>query len=325
MIKYRKAKCEDVYPALDLALHVFMEFEAPQYEYKAVESLQADIALKKSKSHIYIDGNRPLFVALDGRRIVGMIDARESGHIQSLYVYGSYHHKGIATELMNHMICELKLRGIDRITLDSSPNGLPFYKHYGFMPNDKEQKRDGFIFTPMEYYPKEIWDIYDSNHIKTGRYIERGKGVPVGDYHLVVQVWKHNNKGEWLIDKRSSTRGTSIDGKWETTGGAVVAGEDSLTAALRETKEELGIYLDPHNGVLFHTTARFGNDGRSWLQDAWVFKCNCSIEDIRFQENETCEARWATSEEIRTMMTADEFLDEWFYPYFDEMIEKWSI
>lgn len=30
---------------------------------------------------------------------------------------------------------------------------------------------------------------------------------------------------------------------WETTGGSAVAGDDSLTAALRETKEELGIDL----------------------------------------------------------------------------------
>jgi hypothetical protein len=30
-------------------------------------------------------------------------------------------------------------------------------------------------------------------------------------------------------------RGTSIDGKWETTGGAALAGDDSLTTALRET------------------------------------------------------------------------------------------
>ena len=39
--------------------------------------------------------------------------------------------------------------------------------------------------------------------------------------------------------------------KWETTGGSALAGDDSLTAALRETKEELGIDLDPQKGVLF--------------------------------------------------------------------------
>lgn len=32
MITYRKAKPEDIYPAFKLALRVFMEFEAPDYE-----------------------------------------------------------------------------------------------------------------------------------------------------------------------------------------------------------------------------------------------------------------------------------------------------
>ena len=64
-----------------------------------------------------------------------------------------------------------------------------------------------------------------------------------GDYHIIVHVWKRNGKGEWLIDKRAD-RGSDIDGFWETTGGAAIAGDDSLAAALRETKEEMYPYFD---------------------------------------------------------------------------------
>jgi len=39
---------------------------------------------------------------------------------------------------------------------------------------------------------------------------------------------------------------------------------------------------------------------------------------------------WATADKIREMMATGneqratgEFLSEWFYPYFDEMMEKW--
>ncbi|HBN83185.1 MAG TPA: hypothetical protein DDZ89_05020, partial [Clostridiales bacterium] len=81
--------------------------------------------------------------------------------------------------------------------------------------------------------------------------------------------------------------------------------------ALRETKEELGIDLDPQKGVLFHTTIRHGNDGRRWLQDAWVFEHNCPVEDVRFQEGETCDAMWVSPDIIREMMTSGEFLSEW--------------
>ena len=41
MITYRRVTPEDVGPALDLALKVFMEFEAPGYEDEMVEKWEA--------------------------------------------------------------------------------------------------------------------------------------------------------------------------------------------------------------------------------------------------------------------------------------------
>jgi 8-oxo-dGTP pyrophosphatase MutT (NUDIX family) len=254
-----------------------------------------------------------------------MADARENGHIQSFYVDGAYHRRGIGTELLSRMVCELKLRGFNEITLDSSPYALPFYQKFGFAPTDVERKKEGIICIPMVYKPGEMWDILDEHGNKTGRYAERGRKMATGDYHLVVHVWKRNNRGEWLIDKRAPTRGTSIDGKWETTGGAALAGEDSLTAALRETREELGIELDSQKGTLFNTTDRHGNDGHTWLQDAWVFEWNGSIEDVYFQESETCDVMWARTDKIREMIGSGEFLSAWFYPYFVEMVDKWKV
>lgn len=325
MITYQKAAPEDICSAFDLALRVFMEFEAQDTDADAIEWLHADYAHKKSRTDLWITGGRLMFVALDGDTVIGMADARINGHIQSFYVDSTYHRRGIGTELLNRMVCELKLRGFNKITLDSSPYGLPFYRNFGFHPTAAEQKKDGFLGTPMEYIPNEIWDVLDEHGNKTGRYAERGRKRAPGDYHLVVQVWKHNGKGKWLIDKRASTKGSSIDGKWETTGGSAIAGDDSLSAALRETKEELGINLDPEKGVLFHSTVRHGYDGNTWIQDDWVFEHDCPIEDVRFQESETCDAMWATADQIRAMMAAGEFLGEWFYPYFDEMAVKWSM
>lgn len=327
MVTYRKATPDDIRPALDLALKVFLEFEAPEYGPEAVIVFKADSIDNKDYSKAIVEGRKLMFIAFDDERIIGMIGQgsdgnQHNGYISMLYVNGAYHRQGIATALLSNMICELKLRGFDRITLNSSPYGIPFYLHYGFMPTDSEQKRYAFIFTPMEYEPKEIWDVLDEHGNKTGRYAERGRKMATGDYHLVVHVWKHNKNGEWLIDKRTN-RGTSMDGKWETTGGAALAGDDSLTAALRETKEELGIELDPQKGTLIHKITRHGNDGHTWFQEAWVFEWDGSIENVRFQESETCDAMWATADKIHEMMDSGEFLSKWFYPYFDDMVEKW--
>jgi 8-oxo-dGTP pyrophosphatase MutT (NUDIX family) len=175
----------------------------------------------------------------------------------------------------------------------------------------------------------EMWDVLDASGNKTGRLHERGTPLPPGDYMLVVHVWKHNGRGQWLIDKRAP-RGKGyghLDNKWETTGGCAVAGDDSLTAALRETKEELGIALDPNKGELFRRLA-YKNVGeendRCFFVDVWVFEHDCAIGDIVLQEGETSEARWVTADEIRHMMRTGEFLVEGrqgpFYPYFDEMV-----
>jgi 8-oxo-dGTP diphosphatase len=326
MITYRKAAADDVRPALDLVLNMFVKFQMPDYEPQALEYFKA--ARTENENYIgdYEAGKNMMFIALDGEKIVGMINEHGNNrHISEMAVDGAYHRRGIATELMNRMVCTLKLQGVDKISLTASPYGLPFYLNYGFKPIDIVQRpKTGFVFTPMEYTPNEIWDVLDEYGNKTGRYAERGRKMAAGDYHLVVHVWKHNSKGEWLIDKRT-IRGTSMDGKWETTGGAAIAGDDSLTAALREAKEELGLDLGPKKGLLFRRTAQHGNDGHSWLQDAWVFEHDCSIEAVRFQESETCDAMWATTDKIREMMAAGEFLSEWFYPYFEEMAERWRL
>ena len=328
MITYRKAATVDIRPALELALKVFLEYDASDYGTEHTERMRKSIDERIVNQDNYFSAGRLMYVALDDIKVVGIIETYGKEHQENrvalMFVDGNYQREGIGTELMSRIVCDVKMKGHEKLVLNSSPYGLPFYRHFGFIPIEAEKNINTPWKTPMEYTPGEIWDVLDSEGNKTGRFHERGRKLAIGDYHLVVHVWKHNGRGEWLIDRRAMNRGTSIDGKWETTGGAALAGDDSLTAALRETKEELGIDLNPSNGILFHRIARHGDDDRSWFQDAWVFEHDCPIETVRFQESETCDAMWATADKIRDMMAAGEFLSEWFYPYFDDMVERWD-
>ena len=83
----------------------------------------------------------------------------------------------------------------------------------------------------------EIWDLYDGNGQKTGRTMVRGEDVPAGLYHLGVHIWPMNSRGEFLVQKRSMTVQWK-PGIWAVTGGSAMAGEDALTAARRELREE---------------------------------------------------------------------------------------
>ena len=146
----------------------------------------------------------------------------------------------------------------------------------------------------------ELWDVYDRERRLTGRLHERGKDMDPDDYHLVVQIWIGNSEGKWLLSKRSPEKWMA--GKWESTGGSVVAGEDSLTGALREVKEELGITLDPNAGKLI-SSERY--DYPKWRNpgfvDLYAFRHDCPIGDIVLQKGETCDAKWATVDEINAM------------------------
>lgn len=323
MITYRKATTEDVRPALDFAYRVFMDLEATEIEPDALKRFEFE---KDRLLQLWESGTNSMYVAADDGKIVGvMTEKGDNGQIDMLFVDRIYRRRGIATALMDHMVCDLKLRGLNRITVFSSPDELPFYQHYGFKPTGEEQRSGGLKFTQMMYIPNEIWDVLDEYGVKTGRYHERGRRMAVGDYHLIVHVWKHNGKGEWLIDRRTKRASDDIWGDtWETTGGCAVAGEDSLIAALRETKEELGIELDSAKGVLFRQFARQGESGHTYLLDVWVFEHNCVIEDVRFQASETCEAMWATPETIRKLMHDHAFYGIDVDLYFDDMAQRFA-
>lgn len=163
----------------------------------------------------------------------------------------------------------------------------------------------------------EFWDIVDENGNKTGRLHERGTPMQKGKYHLSVSVWIINSEGKFLISKRTPTK--NFPNMWEPTGGSAIAGEDSLSAALRESKEELGITLDPQNGNLFrcYTYPHSSGDGAAYF-NVWVFRQEIDISAVVLQPEETCDAIWASKEQIKQMIGDKEFIA---FSYIDELFQ----
>ncbi len=168
----------------------------------------------------------------------------------------------------------------------------------------------------------ELWDLYDENRNKTGQTFPRGLNLPAGTYHIVVHVWIRNAKGEWLISKRTPNK--DFANMWEATGGSALAGEDSLAAAVREAREELGVALDPAKAVLFRTDRRDRFDYPSCPDfcDVWLFACEWTLEKIVLQKDETCDAKWATADEIYAVMENGTFIGRMIYGYLDALFEK---
>jgi len=166
----------------------------------------------------------------------------------------------------------------------------------------------------------ELWDVLDMNRNKTGRLHKRNKPMRRGDGHLIVHVWIMNGKGEFLISRRAPDPGLWC-GLWHTTGGCAVAGEGSLAAALRETKEELGIALAPESGLLFKQYGEpHTNDDGTAFYDAWLFRQEVDISAVVCQPGEISDAMWAGKEQIRQMIGDGMFIPpEEAYGYLEDL------
>ena len=150
----------------------------------------------------------------------------------------------------------------------------------------------------------ELWDLYTRNRRLTGETHIRGEKLPPERYHLVVHVWIKNSEGQWLISRRSASRPT-FPLKWECVGGSVTAGEDSLTGALREAKEEVGVDLLPSAGTLVNSTIR---DHFQDIKDDWLFLYDGPIALSAATTDEVADMRWMTVEEIRALYDAGELV-----------------
>jgi GNAT superfamily N-acetyltransferase len=156
MITYRKATINDIRPALDLALDLFMEFQAPTFSESGINKFVTGCINNEKYISNYTSEKHMMFVAVSNKKVIGIISERGHGQISMMFVDKKYHRQGIATKLMELMVNSLKNDGVNLITVNSSPYAVPFYHNFGFIDTDIMQAKDGFIYIPMVYDPKEI-------------------------------------------------------------------------------------------------------------------------------------------------------------------------
>lgn len=151
----------------------------------------------------------------------------------------------------------------------------------------------------------EVWDLYTKYRELTGREHIRGRELPEGYFHLVVHVWIRNSKGEYLISQRAADRPT-YPLMWECVGGSVIKGETSLEGAVRETKEEVGIDLEPEQGRLLFTKIRgkIGEKVCNDIMDVWLFHYDGQVKLENATTKEVAQSRWMTEGEVKRLFDA---------------------
>lgn len=143
----------------------------------------------------------------------------------------------------------------------------------------------------------EYNDIYDENRVRTGRVRLRDDPRPwlAGEYGLTVTVWVYDGRGNVLLTRRAP--GKSFAGTWENSGGAALAGEDSLTAIQRELWEETGIRAEKKEFCFLRTV----RDSRCFY-DHYCLHRDIPLDQIRLLPGETDGAMWASFEKVHQMI-----------------------
>lgn len=135
--------------AMRVAWDTFILFEAPEYSEEGVKNFKnfvKDPILKQ----MFLEGKYITMAAFYNGLMVGVVGVRNENHISLLFVDSEFHHRGIATKLIEKAKkCIKEEYHKNFMTVNSSPYAVGFYHKVGFYDTDNELTTDGIRYTPM--------------------------------------------------------------------------------------------------------------------------------------------------------------------------------
>lgn len=140
----------------------------------------------------------------------------------------------------------------------------------------------------------ELWDLYDDNRVLLNKKHIRGVPVPIGEYHIVVDVWTINKDKKVLITQRHPDKPFGL--LWECTGGSIIAGEDSKLGALRELSEEVGINTNTDELIPIHSIRLHDR-----FVDTYITIQDVYLADLNLQAEEVVDAKFVSFIELNEM------------------------
>ena len=152
----RPAKRNEWEDAMALAWRTFMKFEAPDYSERGRDSFLEFIS-DEGLYKMFLLGEYHLFVALDDKKIVGIVALRARTHISLLFVDEMYHRQGLGRSLINYaaMYVAEEIRE-NIITVNAAPYATEFYHKVGFKDAGPMEENDGIRYTPMLFSMEKL-------------------------------------------------------------------------------------------------------------------------------------------------------------------------
>ena len=172
----------------------------------------------------------------------------------------------------------------------------------------------------------EYFDVLDENGNKTGEIKTKEQIIKDRNFYRIVNLWIVNPKTKQiLIQKRSSNKDVSPN-KWDlTAGGHVDAGETSLAAIIRETKEELGIDISKDNIIkLFEVK---NDKEKRNIVDIYLLEKNVDIKEITLQTSEVSDIKYFSLNKLIDAHNSKDsnFVNHSFFPELVKYIKLFYI
>lgn len=180
---------------------------------------------------------------------------------------------------------------------------------------------------------KEYFDLLDENGNKTGKTKLRNEVHRDGDWHKAVHIWILNNNGDVLLQRRCATKDSNPNMLDISSAGHLSAGDDSLSGAIRELKEELNLDVKPEDLKFIKTLKRSSKYTSTFINnefdDLYILITDKNISDMKYQEDEISEIFFVPYKKFKEMvinkqpdllMHNEEF--EILFSMFDEKFDK---
>ncbi len=156
----------------------------------------------------------------------------------------------------------------------------------------------------------EYIDVLDERGKFTGKITTREEVHKKGYWHKGIQVFIINSNRELLIQKRSANK-KKHPNLWDIScAGHLSAGDTSVSGAIREMEEELGIRVSAKEIILIDTLVKsyipkpgfFENE----FQDVYLCFKDFTIQEITRQKDEVADVKYISFEDYKQLILTED-------------------
>lgn len=159
MFDIRELEIKDLGEAMSLVWEVFVKYQGCDYSEEGISSFKEFIKIE-SITEGYYTGVYKFWGCFEDGILLGVICKRDLCHLAMLFVKGETHKSGIGKLLFETLRDDIRRdKLIKKITVNSSPYAVGFYKRMGFEETDKEKCINGIKFTPMVFCLERFWQV----------------------------------------------------------------------------------------------------------------------------------------------------------------------